>query len=503
MTTTPNMENLKVGVIGAGAMGRGIAQVSATGGMQVKIFDAAEGAADKACEFINGMIDRSAAKGKLEPAAAESAKANLKAVGSLSDLSDCDLVVEAIVENLEIKQKVFKELETIVSKDAVLASNTSSIRISSIASACEHKDRIAGLHFFNPVPLMKLVEVINATDTSQATIDLLMEAGKRMGRVPVLVKDAPGFLVNLGGRAYTTEAMRLLSEGVAEPHEIDAIMKDACGFRMGPLELADLTGLDVNFPVSQIIYSGYFQDKRLATSPIHEAMMQAGRLGRKTGKGFYDYDENGQIIIPAPKADVPAEAAKRAFVPEMVPELEPLLRDLGISILKEDDGTSPILAAPVGEDCTSFTSRLGLDGKRVVAIDMLTGVHLHATVMAAPGANDDIVNSVIAALKKVTNKVTRIKDSPGFVAQRMRAMIANLGCEMAQIGIASPEDIDKGMKLGLNYPLGSVELAETLGVKNTYEILQKIQEITGEERYRPSQWLRRRALLDLPIHTAD
>lgn len=503
MSIDPNKKGLTVGVIGAGAMGRGIAQVSVTGGMKAIIFDTADGAAQKACDFIAGMIDRSVEKGRMTAEDGDTAKGNLTAATQLGDLKSCDLVVEAIVENLTVKQKVFQQIEEIVSEETIIASNTSSIRISSIASTCTHKGRIAGLHFFNPVPLMKLVEVINATDTTVETTEALSVIGKRMGRVPVVVKDAPGFLVNLGGRAYTTEAMRLAAEGIAEPHEVDAIMRDACGFRMGPFELADLTGIDVNFPVSQIIYSGYFYDKRLSSSPIHESMMEAGRLGRKTKAGFYNYTDDGQIIYPPEAPKIKATAAKSAYIPEGSTEFEPLLRDLGISMLKSDDGKSPILVAPVGEDCTSVCARLKLDPARTVAIDMLTGIYLHATVMTAPGASDGIVNSVISALKQVTNKITRIKDSPGFVAQRMQAMIANLGAEMAQIGIASPEDIDMGMKLGLNYPRGSVELAEHLGVSNTLEILEQLQRIMGEERYRPSQWLRRRALLGLPIHTPN
>ncbi len=503
MSIDPNKEGLTVGVVGAGAMGRGIAQVSVTGGMKAVIFDTADGAAAAAKDFIGGMIQRSVDKGRLEEDAGEKAIANLGVAGSIQDLKDCDLVVEAIVENIDIKQSVFRQIEEVVSEDTIIASNTSSIRISSIASACTHRGRVAGLHFFNPVPLMKLVEVINGTDTSTETTSALEVIGKRMGRVPVVVKDAPGFLVNLGGRAYTTEALRIVSEGIAEPHEVDAIMRDSCGFRMGPFELMDLTGIDVNFPVSQIIYNGYFQDKRLSTAPLHESMMEAGRLGRKTKAGFYDYDAEGNIIRPDGPAKVNAQPARQVVLAEPAPALEPLLRDLGISVLKDDDGQSPILAAPIGEDCTSLAVRLGLDAKRLVAIDALTGTHAHATVMAAPGANDAVVESFIAALQQNTNAVTRIKDCPGFVAQRIRAMVANLGCEMAQIGVATPEDIDKGMKLGLNYPHGSVELADYLGSRNTLTILEQLQAITGEERYRPSQWLRRRALLDLPIHTRD
>lgn len=503
MSIDPNKQSLKVGIVGAGAMGRGIAQVSATGGMDAIIFDAAEGAAEAAKDFITGMISRSVDKGRMPAEEGDAAKQRLSVANSIDDFKDCDLVVEAIVENIDIKQAVFKQIEAVVRNDTIIASNTSSIRISSIASACTHKDRVAGLHFFNPVPLMKLVEVIKGTDTSDETASALEVIGKRMGRVPVIVKDAPGFLVNLGGRAYTTEALRIVSEGVAAPHEVDAIMRDACGFRMGPFELMDLTGIDVNFPVSQIIYTGYFHDKRLSTAPLHESMMEAGRLGRKTKAGFYDYAEDGTLIQPQAADRVKTPAAKRAYLPEPTVELESLLRDLGVSVIASDDGECAIIAAPVGEDCTTLAVRLGLDAKRLVAIDMLTGTPAHATVMAAPGANDKTVESVMAALSKNANAVTRIKDCPGFVAQRIRAMVANLGCEMAQIGVATPEDIDKGMKLGLNYPIGSVELADYMGSKNTLRILEQLQAITGEERYRPSLWLRRRALLGLPIHTRD
>tara|TARA_R100000005_G_scaffold94905_1_gene74409 strand:+ start:5441 stop:6952 length:1512 start_codon:yes stop_codon:yes gene_type:complete len=503
MSIDPQKQDLKIGVVGAGAMGRGIAQVSATGGMSVYIFDAADGAAAAARDFIASMIERSVEKGRMDKAEGTNAISLLNVAENMEGLSDCDVVVEAIVENLDIKQKVFRQLEEIVRPDTIIASNTSSIRISSIASACTHRERIAGLHFFNPVPLMKLVEVINGTDTSKEVTSALEIIGKRMGRVPVVVKDAPGFLVNLGGRSYTTEALRIVSEGVATPFQVDAIMREACGFRMGPFELIDLTGIDVNFPVSQIIYNGYFQDKRLSTYPLHESMMEAGRLGRKTKAGFYKYEDDGTILRPEVDERITAEPARRVVLAERSTALETLLRDLGVTILAVDDGNAPILADPIGEDCTALAVRLGIDAKRLVAIDTHTGVFSRATIMAAPGVNEDVVQSVMAMLKAVSGGVTRIKDNPGFVAQRIRAMIANLGCEMAQIGVATPEDIDKGMKLGLNYPLGSVELAEHLGTRNCLKILETIQKLTGEERYRPSQWLRRRALLDLPIHTPD
>jgi len=254
MTSPDQQTSTTIGIVGAGAMGRGIAQVTVTGGMTALIYDAAEGAAAKAQEFVGGMIDRLVEKNRLEADAATEAKSGLQIVDSLEGLADCDLVIEAIVENIEIKQQVFKSLEAVLSDDAIIASNTSSIRIASIASACEKRDRIAGMHFFNPVPLMRLVEIIRAPETSDATAETLSDIGKRMGRTPVAAQDGPGFLVNLGGRAYTTEGLRIATECVASPAQIDAVMRDCCGFRMGPFELMDLTGIDVNFPVSKIVF---------------------------------------------------------------------------------------------------------------------------------------------------------------------------------------------------------------------------------------------------------
>jgi 3-hydroxybutyryl-CoA dehydrogenase len=498
-----NPSDLTIGVVGTGAMGRGIAQVAVTGGMSALLFDAADGAAAKAREFVCGMLDRNVEKGRMETAEAEAAKSRLSVVDTLSGLAPCHLVVEAIVENIAIKQEVFTSLEKIVAEDAIIASNTSSIRIASIAAACERKDRIAGLHFFNPVPLMRLVEVIRALHTSDKTADTLMTIGKFMGRTPVIAKDGPGFLVNLGGRAYTTEAMRLLHEGVASAAQIDAVMRDCCNFRMGPLELADLTGIDVNFPVSKIILDGYFQDQRLATSPIHEAMMSAGLLGRKTGAGFYTYDSDGTQSGGGAAADheTAAEPAQQVIIIEEDEELKELFVQAGAEVLHADDGSSPIVCAPIGEDCTSAAVRLNADHARLVAVDTLTPCDKRITIMTAPGADVGSRDAVAARLASTGIKVTAIGDSFGFIAPRMRAMIANLGCEMAQTGVAVPEDIDTAMTLGLNYPIGPIALTDAMGPEIVLALLDAFFGITGDPRYRPSQWLRRRALLGLPAGT--
>jgi 3-hydroxybutyryl-CoA dehydrogenase len=499
-----NAADLTIGVVGAGAMGRGIAQVSITGGMKALIFDAAEGAAAKAEEFIHGMLDRSVDKGRMEAADAQTAKSRLSVVDTLEGLAPCNLVVEAIVENIAIKREVFTALEKVVADDAIIASNTSSIRIASIAAACENKDRIAGLHFFNPVPLMRLVEVIRAPHTSDKTADTLISIGKFMGRTPVIAKDGPGFLVNLGGRAYTTEAMRLLHEGVASPAQIDAVMRDCCNFRMGPLELADLTGIDVNFPVSQIIFNGYFGDQRLATSPVHEAMQAAGLLGRKSGAGFYTYDSDGTQAGGGEAADHTTDAQPTANVVmiEEDEELKELFVQAGAQVLSSDDGESPIVCAPIGEDCTSAAVRLNADHARLVAVDILTPYDKRITIMTTPGADLTARDAVSACLAGTGIKVTAINDSFGFIAPRIRAMIANLGCEMAQTGVAGPEDIDTAMTLGLNYPIGPMALTDAMGAEIVLALLDAFYGLTGDPRYRPSQWLRRRALLGISASTA-
>lgn len=490
-----------IAVIGAGAMGQGIAQVAAQGGIKTLLFDAKPGGADAGREQIVKRIDRLVEKERISAEDAKAASDRLGSVSDISALAGCDAVIEAVFENLEVKSDVFKAVEAVVSKDCIIASNTSSIPIASIASACEKRDRVAGLHFFNPVPLMKLVEVIRASDTSDETVAALTELGKRMTRVPVTVADMPGFLVNMGGRAFSSEAFRIMHEDVATPAQIDAVMRDCRHFRMGPFELGDLTGIDVNFPASVIIYNGYMQDPRIKTAPVHEAMFNSGRWGRKTSAGWYDY-KDGKVHNP-PSADHETSAAPASHVSIAEPS-EALLdfcKAIGLEVREEDDGTAPILAAPVGDDATHTALMTDADFKRLVCIDLSCDTSKRVCIMTAPGADPATRDALAAAVIKSGRKVTAIKDSPGFIAQRMCAMIGNLGCYMAEVALATPADIDLAMKLGLNYPLGPLELVEDLGAENTLEILERLQEITGEDRYRPTMWLRRRALLDLPIHT--
>ena len=478
-------------------MGQGIAQVAVQNGIPVVMLDAAAGAADAGRASVLQRVERLAAKGQADLAAAT---ALFQVATGYADFAGCDVVVEAVVERLDVKQAVFGELEKVVGPDAVLASNTSSLSIGAIARSCRLRGRVAGMHFFNPVPLMRLVEIVRGNESSDATIAFITDLAKRLGRTPIEVKDTPGFLVNLGGRALNTEALAALQENVAGCAEIDAILRDCCGFRMGPFELMDLTGMDVNFPVTEIVWSGYFNDPRLRSTPFHANLFRSGRLGRKTSGGYYDYVD-GKPVLPVPE-DASAGAPPAAVV---LAEDDAFLRGLcdaaGVAVLAKDDGRAPILVAPWGEDCTEAARRLGVDHKRLVAIDPSGKTDVRVTVMTAPGC-DKAVRATVAALgRKAGRQVSVIADSPGFIAQRVCAMVMNLGCEMAQMGLADPQSIDQALKLGLNYPLGPLAMADSWGVDRVFRIVSTIQRITGDDRYRPSPWLRRRAALGLSALT--
>lgn len=492
-----------IGIVGAGAMGQGIAQVALTGGLRVVLFDLDQAARQRAGEQIAARLDRLVEKQRMAADAASAAKAALTLVDGLDRMAQADAVIEAVTEDAAIKRAIFDELEGLVGPDCLLASNTSSIPIARLAAGAKRPARVAGMHFFNPVPLMALVELVEAHETAPETLDALAALAHRMGRTPVRVKDTPGFLVNLGGRAYVTEALHILQEGVATPAQIDAVMRDCCGYRMGPFELMDLTGIDVNFPVTEIIHRGFFFDPRLRSTPDHRSLLDAGRLGRKSGTGFFSYQDGKPMAQPV---DLTTAASPPEKVVLLVddPELTDLALAAGIEILAADDGESPIVTAlPRGRDATQAAFDTGVDAGRLVAVDTEFDTSKRLVVMVPPGADFDNLQTVAAWLAASGVAVTAIQDSPGFIAQRIQAMVGNLGCEIAQRGLASPADIDTAMKLGLNYPMGPLELVDEMGPGRVHDMLTRLQQITGDDRYRPSLWLRRRALLGLSARTPD
>ncbi len=485
-----------LGVVGAGPMGQGIAQIGLQSGLEVVLYDLNREALEKSAETMFGFIEKLEGKGKLEAGATKSARARLTLATGVADFAKCEAVIEAIIERLEPKQQLFAELEGVLAPDAIIASNTSSLSVAEIAAGCKTKDRICGLHFFNPVPLMRLVEVVVAPGTSQAVADRAVALSHKIGKDPVVVKDGPGFLVNLQGRAYTQEGLAVVQEGVTDPATLDRIMRDAMNFRMGPFELMDLTGIDINYPASTFIYEGYQHDPRLKTTTLHALMFHSGDYGRKTGAGFYSYADGAGAVTETPAASAnPPSFSPR--IGEASADLDALASDVGWT-----EGSDVTLIAPIGEDCTTACARLGLDPRTTVAVDCTARTNMHLTVMAAPGGGD-MAAQVADWLRSKGFKVECIKDSAGFVLQRVLGMIANLGCELAQIGVGKPEDIDLAMKLAQNYPKGPMEIADWLGVEKLHTIMLAMQAVTGSDRYRPALWLRRRALLGLSVYEAD
>ena len=508
MALDVNRPDLTVGVIGTGAMGRGIVQVAAAGGVHVLMTDSRPGAAEEARDFVDKMLMRAAEKGTITRDEAVAAVNRIKIAGGPADMKPCQVVIEVIVENLEAKQKLLAELESVVAPDCILATNTSSLSVTAIASKLKTPQRFAGFHFFNPVPLMKLVEVIDGLQTEGWVCEALMGLGRRMTREPVRLKDAPGFLVNQVGRGFTLEASHLAHEGIAAFPDVDRVMRDVGGFRMGPFELMELTGLDVTQPASELIYNQFFQEPRYRPNLIMRSRFEAGLLGRKSRRGFYEYDAEMKPVIaaePAAPADRPASVWVSPAESQGHAALVELLKKLGAPL---ESGARPgasslILVTPIGEDATTCAVEQGLDPKRTVAVDTLFPMVKRRTIMGTPITDPAYRAAAHGLLAADGVPVTVCRDSPGFIAQRIVAMIVNIGCSIAQSRTAQPADIDKAVTLGLNYPNGPFRFGDVLGPDRVYRVLNGMYRIYGDPRYRPNIWLTRRAKLGVSLLTPE
>lgn len=495
----PNRSDLVAGVAGAGTMGRGIAQVLAQSGARTLVFDAQPGAARKAKDAIAQALDRLVEKGRLGNAEAKAHVGRIEVIDSLEGLAPCHVVVEAIVEDLSAKQKLFSSLEQTVKGDCILASNTSSLSVTAMAAACKRPGRVAGYHFFNPVPVMKVVEVVDGVLTEPWATEALTALAKRFGHTPVRCKDTPGFIVNHAGRAFVPEALRVLSEGIADFATIDRILVDAAGFRLGPFGLMDLVGLDVAHAVMKSMYGQYFEEPKYRPSFLAEPRVAAGLLGRKTGRGWYEYDKDG-TALRTPEAPPPGARPNAVWA---VPELKELIVGLGARPELKPTPDAVCFVAPLGADATTSALELGLDPARTVAVDPLFGFSKRRTLMKTPVTGTEVVQSAHGLLASDGVPVSVINDSPGFVAQRVVAHIVNVGCDIAQMRIATPEDLDRAVTLGLGYPRGPLAIGDALGPKRILAVLEAMHGFYQEPRYRPSPWLRRRAGLGVSLLTME
>ena len=495
----------RIGVVGAGAMGRGIAQIAAQAGSEVLLLDSFEGAAARGRDAIVAQWNKLHEKGRIDEARRDAQIARVKIAESAQALAGCDLVIEAVVENLEVKRKLFAELEAIVAPDATLATNTSSLSVTAIAAGLKHPERFAGFHFFNPVPLMKVVEVVAGFKTAPEVCTRLAGYAAQMGHSAVQAQDTPGFIVNHAGRGYGTEALRIVGEGVTDFVTVDRILREQAGFRLGPFELLDLTALDVSHPVMESIYRQYYDEPRYRPSVITAQRLAAGALGRKTGEGFYRYEDGTMQQppeAPAPKLDtlpavwVSPRAARRA-------ELLRLVNTLGAQI---DSGAtaspqSLILVAPLGFDVTTVAAVDRLDATRTVGIDMLIddAASKRRVLATNPATRRDMRDAAHALFARDGKAVSVIRDSGGFVTQRVIGTIVNIAADMCQQRVCTPGDLETAVQLGLGYPRGPLAMGNLYGPTNMLEVLFNMQTVYGDPRYRPSPWLRRRGALGLSL----
>lgn len=509
MALDANRQDLTIAVIGTGTMGRGIVQVSAAGGMKVIAYDEKPGGAAAAKDFCAKMLERNAEKGQMSPADAKAAADRISVATSLADCAKADVIVEAVFERLDIKQDLFEKLDAICPPHVILASNTSSLPVTAIAARTKHPERCAGMHFFNPVPLMRLVEVIPGLKTEKWVSEALMIIGRRMTRDPVLCVDSPGFLVNHIGRGLGPESQRILQEGIATIDEIDRILTGAPGFRMGPFTLGDMVGIDVGNAAMASMYEQFFHEPAYAPSPLMALRAAGGLYGQKSGSGWYSY-KDGKKVEPPQKA-MPATKPKSIWVrpsdnnQDLQNPFLDYLKSTGVEIERASAPSKEalIIITPVGYDVTTAVQDLKIDGARTVAVDVLFGLKGPRTVMVSPATAPEYRDMAQALMSSDGQPVVIINDSPGFVAQRAVAALINVGCNVAQRGVGVPDDIDKGAKLGLGYPFGPIEWGDRIGPKRVLFILERLQEFYQEPRYRPSAWLKRRVMLGLPLSAPE
>ena len=488
------LHNARVLVIGAGIMGAGIAQVAAQAGHTVQLFDVREGAAQSAMDKLRSSLATLVAKGKLQAADVDALLARIRPIARLNDAASCALVVEAIVENVDAKRALWQQLEAIVADDCVLASNTSSISITAMAQGLRHPQRLVGMHFFNPVPLMRLVEVVSGLHTARPVADAIFALAQHWGKVAVHARSTPGFIVNRIARPYYAEALALLQEQCTSPVVLDACLK-AMGFRMGPCELMDLIGHDTNFAVTQSVYQANFYDKRYVPSLLQRELVDGGLLGRKSGRGIYDYAEGAAPAQWATLASAAAPALSGVTLHGSGTRIDAWARRLsnagvgfthdhssdwtGLSTatlqLRQTDGRT---ATSLGANVAVFDMAFASEGSRVLA----WAPSLRASAECTTEAQD--------WLSVLGYQPQQVADQSALIVARTVAMLINEAADAVQQGVCTVEGANQAMKLGVNYPAGPFDWLAAWSAQGVIEVLQALDAQYRGERYRVSPWLR-------------
>ncbi len=482
-------------VLGSGTMGRGIARVAAGAGHRVILNDVSAPALESARQEMHRFLDRDVAKGRLETDEATAIGERIAYESDVSAIGDAVLVIEAIVEDLDAKIALLRQVEAIVGVDTVIATNTSSLSVTAIAAGLERPRRVAGMHFFNPAPVMPLVEIVAGADSAPAVLDSLTALARAWGKTPVRAASTPGFIVNRVARPFYGEALRVVEEHVATPAEVDDIVTGAGGFRMGPFALMDLVGLDVNLAVSKSVYTQTFHDPRFAPNQIQQQLVDAGRLGRKSGRGFYDYEDDG----PAPKPRVvPADGeVQRVTVHGSGEELAGLIGRLAASGVDVVSRTGPVAGISAGttilwpsDGRPAATIEPLVPDLGVVAVDEVIDWST-ASAVAIAGTDESALRTAAGVLAAAGIAARPVGDAPGLVLLRIMAQLASVAADAVLRHIATAEDIDTAMRLGTNYPIGPLEWADRFGPARVVEVLDNVANFYGEPRYRPSPLLRR------------
>ncbi|MEU3352056.1 3-hydroxyacyl-CoA dehydrogenase [Streptomyces sp. NPDC037389] len=494
-----------VAVVGTGTMGQGIAQVALVAGHPVRLYDAVPGQAEEAARAIAARLGRLVDKGRLDAAGRDAALARLRPAARLAELADSALVIEAIVERLDAKQKLFQELESAVADDCLLATNTSSLPVTAVAGALRLPGRFVGLHFFNPAPVLPLVEVVRGHATDDAAAERARATVAAWGKTPVACADTPGFIVNRLARPFYAEAFRVYEERGADPATIDAVLRESGGFAMGPFELTDLIGQDVNDAVTRSVHEAFSHDPKFTPSLAQRRLVQAGLLGRKTGAGWFPYADGGERPEPstAGPCEAPVEVGYRHRLTGPAAALPRMIEEAGIKITRDggQDTYDGSIVLPGGTELCLTDGRgptnVAYLGPRI-DFDLALDYRTCARVALAPSgtAPEADVRAAIGLFQALGKKVSVIGDLPGMIVARTVALLVDLAEDAAGRGVATPEDIDTAMRLGVNYPAGPLEWGRSLHITWLRQFLLNMDHEYPGGRYGACQSLRRRAAVE-------